>query len=305
MVNISFTDKIKIPEDIYEVITSVVSFEDALDFDKASEGLFRLIREENKSTNGVIHLGKMQEVAFNKLISSIIDVVKSKTDSYIESVLKRSDSFIGNAVGIAELKRLIQEIDGYILSEYNYFDSIKRKFDYENCELPASISDNANLFIYYFNEGSVPKLELCIGELEKQMRAMTPIKIGKSSTNQAIISQYIVSCSELTNCYDLNSLLDKRYTINSRVCKRIGVSKELVLEFVNSLVDLLNDDNCPKELFDMFFSVFSISIPKMLSSSRGSLFKKCDIENTIKIEDALNNYKVYKKSGCFIEVVKV
>ena len=195
-------------------------------------------------------------------------------------------------------------MQSYIDKEYHYFQIIKDKFSSENCEIPISILKDESLFQYYFSLQSAPKLESCKRDLEKRLRALNPPKIKRSDFNQVITSPYVAASSELTDCFDLRSLLNKDYKISNKVCREIGVKKELILEFLDDLVDLLNDDNCPKELFDIFYSLFCLSLPRMISNGRYSFFKRVNTENTSKVQNALNNYKTYKKAGCFIEVVK-
>ena len=80
MGSIGFKDNIRIPEEIFDRITSVDSFEEALDFDEASKELFLLVKETTPLTEGIIRLEKMQVVAFSSLIHSILDVVEFRTD---------------------------------------------------------------------------------------------------------------------------------------------------------------------------------------------------------------------------------
>ena len=117
-----------------------------------------------------------------------------------------------------------------------------------------------------------------------------------------VLNSHVSSWRPLIDCEDIKSLTSCNYTVNRKICKKLGLSYYIVNEYLKDLVDLIDDSNCPKEVFDVFSSVFINYVPDLLSKNRG-IFNKCKGDD-YRFEKAIEKYNNYKKSGCYIEVVK-
>ena len=299
---------------IEDTILNVDNFtlDELLDFNKVSEDLFNFI-ESNKSDTDINTLQKFICLCLSELLSKVYYRLKISGEEYEANVCNELKSLTSEDVEYFDELKL--NYDRYInkLSNLNYTEQVKHVLDANNYCVQSdwvTVSESVSILA---KDVVAYKLR-CLSKLFNEVcNVIKPMKIDPRDVRYVQLSSKVVFVEELVDNIKIYEFLKNNFTIKSKVCKKIGVSDEVIKEFFDCIIVMVKDDaECPHEIWNKFYTTFC-KIPDLISKTSFSYKWKAFIggyynfskqDNNFMFTECIELYNNYKKSGCYIEVVE-
>lgn len=290
-----------IDKSIIDNMIRIDSFDIALDFNKASKPLFDLMREYD-----INEVTFYFEVAFQGLIKDSFDMFKYALEDYLDKAIFESEEIYN----YQDLENLVMEVRKCINIQKDYKSIVLKKFEEEDYKITYKIlgllDSYSSYHTYWLSKDNIiSRLRKLNGRLD-ELKPKINKKEEKLDYCGLIIIMKLNHIKSITGCYNFEDLSKKKYirekptlfggkyTISKKECRKLHLKVDLLAEYLDCLLEVANDSDCPNEIIAKYYKVLDVLYTKKTGSRTAT-----DIVN-----DAIVSYRDYKKSGCYIEEVK-